>query len=181
MLTAKTSIEHRIEGIQAGADSYLPKPFNIDHLKVRINKLIELRRVIKEKYEDKEKSKESGNNIKSFDEKFLEKLETIVKKQLADTDLSVETISAEIGISRSQLQRKLKQLTNQNPSEYIKTTRLKYAAALLASKKLTISEVTYAAGFSSLSHFSNSFKEYYGMSPTKYMEINSKEKPKVQE
>lgn len=181
MLTAKTSIEHRIEGIQAGADSYLPKPFNIDHLKVRINKLIELRRVIKEKYRNKEKKEESSNSIKSFDEKFLEKLETIVKEQLADTDLSVETISAKIGISRSQLQRKLKQLTNQNPSEYIKTTRLKYAANLLASKKLTISEVTYAAGFSSLSHFSNSFKEYYGMSPTKYMEINCKEKPETQE
>lgn len=181
MLTAKTSIEHRIEGIQAGADSYLPKPFNIDHLKVRINKLIELRRVIKEKYEDKEKKEDNSIHIKSFDEKFLEKLETIVKEQLSDTDLSVETISGKIGISRSQLQRKLKQLTNQNPSEYIKTTRLKYAASLLASKKLTISEVTYAAGFSSLSHFSNSFKEYYGMSPTKYMEINSKEKPEGQE
>ena len=176
MLTARTSIEHRIEGLQAGADSYLPKPFNIDHLKVRINKLIELRRVIKGKYEDREKREENTTAIKSFDEKFLEKLETIVREQLSDTDLSVETISEKIGISRSQLQRKLKQLTNQNPSEYIKTTRLKYAAALLSSKKLTISEVTYAAGFSSLSHFSNSFKEYYGMSPTRYVEINSEEK-----
>lgn len=175
MLTAKATIEQRIEGLQMGADSYIPKPFNVDHLKTRINKLIELRRVIKDKFEDKDGTKQDkpDGNIKSFDEKFLEKLEAIVKKQLADSDLSVETISEEIGVSRSQLQRKLKQLTNQNPSEYIKITRLKYAAQLLVTKKLTISEVTYAAGFSSLSHFSNSFKDYYGMSPTRYIEINT--------
>lgn len=173
LLTAKTAIEQRIEGLKAGADSYIPKPFNIEHLKIRIRKLIELRRVMKEKYEGKfDEIKEEVSGMKSTDEKFLEKLETIVKNKIAESDLSVETISQEIGISRSQLQRKLKQLTNQNPSDYIKTTRLRHAAWLLSYKNLSISEVSYATGFSSLSHFSNSFKDFYGMSPSRYMEIH---------
>lgn len=173
ILTAKTAIEQRVEGLQVGADSYIPKPFNIDHLKTRISKLIELRRVMEDKYKGKFDIKQEDLNIKSADEKFLEKLENIVKIQMAEPELSVEMISQEIGISRSQLQRKLKQLTNQNPSDYIKTTRLRHAAWLLSNKNLTISEVTYATGFSSLSHFSNSFKEFYGMSPSRYMEINN--------
>ena len=185
MLTAKTAIEQRIEGLKAGADSYIPKPFNIEHLKIRIRKLIELRRIMKNKYEGKfNEIKEEVTNIKSTDEKFLEKLENIVKNKIAESDLSVETISQEIGISRSQLQRKLKQLTNQNPSDYIKTTRLRHAAWLLSCKNLSVSEVSYATGFSSLSHFSNSFKEFYGMSPSHYMEIHrsnrDSEKPKTE-
>ena len=173
MLTAKTAIEQRIEGLKVGADSYIPKPFNIEHLKIRIQKLIEVRRVMKNKYEGKSNTiKEEISSLKSTDEKFLEKLEKIVKSKMAETDLSVETISQEIGLSRSQLQRKLKQLTQQNPSDYIRITRLRHAAWLLASKNLSISEISYVTGFSSLSHFSNCFKEFYGMSPSHYMEIH---------
>lgn len=140
---------------------------------------------MKNKYEGKfNEIKEEVTNIKSTDEKFLEKLENIVKNKIAESDLSVETISQEIGISRSQLQRKLKQLTNQNPSDYIKMTRLRHAAWLLSCKNLSVSEVSYATGFSSLSHFSNSFKEFYGMSPSHYMEIHrsnrDSEKPKTE-
>ncbi len=172
MLTAKTAIEQRIEGIEVGADSYIPKPFNVEHLRTRIRKLIELRRTIKEKYEGKYELRKEDIRIKSGDEKLLEKLEQIVKEQISDPNLSVETISQQIGVSRSQLQRKLKLLTNQNPSDYLKTARLRYAASLLVSKNLSISEVTYEAGFSSLSHFSNSFREFYGMSPSRYVELN---------
>jgi len=176
ILTAKTTMEQRVEGLQVGADSYIPKPFNMDHLKTRISKLIELRRMMKDKYEGKLEVKKEDVNIRSYDEVFLEKLEAIVKAQMADPELSVENISQKIGISRSQLQRKLKLLTNQNPSDYIKTTRLRHAAWLLTSINISISEVTYATGFSSLSHFSNSFKEFYGMSPTRYIEINKQNK-----
>lgn len=172
ILTAKTTIEHRIEGLEVGADSYIPKPFNIDHLKIRINKLIELRQTIKNKYEGKLEIRKDEIKIKSGDEKLLEKFEGILKEQMDNPDLSIETISQQIGISRSQLQRKLKQLTNQNPSDYMKSMRLRYAAALLVNKDLSISEVTYACGFASLSHFSNSFREFYGMSPTRYIELN---------
>jgi len=176
ILTAKTSVEQRIEGLEVGADSYIPKPFNIDHLKIRVSKLIELRQTIKNKYEGKNEIFQEQIKIKSVDEKLLEKFESIVKEQLDNPDLSIEIISQQIGISRSQLQRKLKQITNQNPSDYLKTMRLRYAAILLTGKNLSISEVTYACGFASLSHFSNSFREFYGMSPSRYVEIN-KHKP----
>ncbi len=171
ILTAKTTIEQRVEGLEVGADSYIPKPFNIDHLKIRVSKLIEVRQTIKNKYQGKFEVPKEQIKIKSVDEKLLEKFESIVKEQLDNSDLSIEIISKQIGISRSQLQRKLKQITNQNPSDYLKSMRLKYAAILLTSKNLSISEVTYACGFASLSHFSNSFKEFYGMSPSNYVEI----------
>lgn len=172
VLTAKTSIEQRVEGLSVGADSYIPKPFNIEHLRTRISKLIELRRAMRDKYSGKLDVKEEHVKVKSADEKLLEKVEVFVQKELANPDLSVELIASEIGVSRSHLHRKLKQLTNQNPSDYIKNTRLRHAAYLLTNKNIAVSEAGYATGFSSLSHFSNSFKEFYGMSPTKYVEIN---------
>ena len=172
LLTAKTAIEQRIEGLEVGADSYIPKPFNVTHLRTRVRKLIELRRSIKEKYEGKHELREEDIKIKSVDEKMLEKIDQIIKEQISDPNLSVETLSRQIGVSRSQLQRKFKQLTNQNPSDYLKTARLRYAASLLVTKNLSISEVTYEAGFSSLSHFSNSFRDFYGMSPSRYVELN---------
>lgn len=172
LLTAKASAEQRIEGLKVGADSYIPKPFSIEHLKTRIRKLIELRKTIQDKYEGKNNFEQETIKIKSIDEKLLEKLEKVVEEHISDPELSVDKISKEIGISRSQLQRRVKKLTNQNPSDYLKSMRLKYAASLLISKNLSISEVTYETGFSSLSHFSNSFKEFYGMSPSRYVEIN---------
>ena len=172
LLTARATIEDRIEGLRVGADSYIPKPFNADHLLTRVAKLIELRAAMNSKFSGKfEQTDVTG--VKSADDLFLEKLENIVRERIDDPDLSVETISSEMGVSRSQFQRKMKQLIRQNPSEYIKTSRLRHAARLLATRKLTISEVTYATGFSSLSHFSNSFREQYGVSPTRYMELNS--------
>ncbi|WP_256011050.1 hybrid sensor histidine kinase/response regulator transcription factor [Desertivirga xinjiangensis] len=173
ILTAKGTLADRIEGLQVGADSYIPKPFNTDHLKTRISKLIELRSIISEKLKDDANGRSEKPALKSIDDVFLEKLELIVRKRIDDPELSVDVISSEIGVSRSHLQRKMKQLTRQNPSEYIKTMRLKHAAWLLSSNKLTVSEVSYATGFTTLSHFSNSFKEQYGMSPTRYLEIHA--------
>lgn len=172
LLTAKTSIEQRIEGLAGGADSYIPKPFNVDHLMTRVEKLIDLRQVMKDKYTGKLDVKEETVKIKSADEKLLIRIEEYVEKEMANSDLSVEMIAAEIGVSRSHLHRKLKQLKGQNPSDYIKSVRLRHAAYLLSHKNIAVSEAGYATGFSSLSHFSNSFKEFYGISPTKYVEIN---------
>ncbi len=174
ILTAKTSIEQRVEGLAGGADSYIPKPFNIEHLRTRVSKLIELRKAMRDKYSGKLDVKEETVKVKSADDKLLDKVEAFVTKELANPDLSVELIAQEIGVSRSHLHRKLKQLTNQNPSDYIKNTRLRHAAYLLENKNIAVSEACYATGFSSLSHFSNSFKEFFGMSPTKYVEINRK-------
>jgi signal transduction histidine kinase/ligand-binding sensor domain-containing protein/DNA-binding response OmpR family regulator len=171
LLTAKTNIEQRVEGLQTGADSYIPKPFNVDHLRVRVQKLIELREKLKQKYEGRLDPAEGSITMKSADEIFLQRVDKVIQEQLSNSELSVETLGREIGMSRSQLQRKLKQLVNQNPSDYIKTMRLRRAAHLLSAKKFAVSEIAYATGFSSQAHFSNSFKEMYGMSPTRYMEV----------
>ncbi|MDR2476055.1 MAG: response regulator, partial [Bacteroidales bacterium] len=173
MLTARTAVEERIEGLRVGADSYIPKPFNINHLRVRVLKLIELRNIMRNKYEGKFEISDESIKIKTQDEKFMERLENYIKEKISDPNLSVETISRDIGISRSQLQRKLKSLINQNPNEYIKSIRLRHAAWLLSTQKLSISDVTYATGFSSLSHFSSSFKDFYGMPPSQYIEVNN--------
>jgi len=94
----------------------------------------------------------------------------LINENISNPNLNVEFLAENIGISRVHLYRKLKELTNQSPSDFIKTIRIKQAAELLANQKVQVSEIAYAVGFSNLSHFSNSFKEFYGISPTEYAE-----------
>lgn len=173
MLTAKASDEQRIEGLEAGADSYITKPFNIEHLRTQISTLIHSRRVIRQKFTNAERINENVAALKSGDEKLLERVEAVVIKELSNTELSVEFIASEIGVSRSHLHRRLKELTNVSPSTYIKQTRMRHAAFLLTEKRMAVSEVAYATGFNSLSHFSTVFREFYGMSPTKFVLVNT--------
>lgn len=172
LLTAKASEEHRIEGIRSGADSYIVKPFNMDHLRTQIAMLIQSRRVMKEKFSNSSLINDSLATMKSSDEKLLSKLESVVVEEIANPELSVQFIADRIGMSRSHLHRKLKELTNTNPVAYIKQARMKHALILLNEKGMTVSEVAFATGFNSLSHFSTVFKEFYGVSPTKYVLMN---------
>lgn len=168
MLTAKVTQAQRNEGILAGADAYVTKPFNIDHLLNRVNMLIHQRRMLKEKYSGEETVNEEVVKIKSNDERLLERVRKVVIGQIANPDLSVEYIAREIGVSRSHLQRRLKVAANMNPSEYIRKERMRHAAMMLSKKDVAVSEVAYATGFSTLSHFSTCFREHFGMSPTRY-------------
>lgn len=172
VVTARAGDEHRIEGLEAGADAYITKPFSIDHLITRIQTLIHSRRVMKQKFTSGAMLNEEVAGIKSGDEKLLERIEAVVVREIANPDLSVDFIAREIGVSRSHLHRRLKVLSNVSPSTYIKQARMRHAAVLLAKKNVAISEVAYATGFSSLSHFSTVFKEFYGMSPTRYVTVN---------
>ena len=172
LLTAKTSIEQRIEGIEAGADSYIPKPFNIKHLQTRIEKLIKLRDTLKQKYSGELDVAEDDIKVITSDEKLLNRLNYILNTQLNNPDLSIEIISKELGVSKVQLHRRLKVLTNETPGNYIRNFRLKHAAWLLVNKNMTISEIAYSVGFSSLAYFSAIFKVHYGMSPKEYVETN---------
>jgi signal transduction histidine kinase/ligand-binding sensor domain-containing protein/DNA-binding response OmpR family regulator len=177
LLTAKTNVEQRIEGIEMGADSYIPKPFNLKHLETRIQKLIELRKKLKDKYSAGEKE-ESNIKVVSADEKLLQKFNDKLRAQISNPDLSVESISKELGLSRVHLNRRLKIITNESPGNYIRRFRLKQAALLLTDKKMSIAEVAYAVGFSSHAYFSNIFKEHFGISPSEYSEINHPEEDK---
>ena len=172
LLTARASEEHRIEGIKSGADSYIVKPFNLDHLRTQIAMLIQSRRIMREKFSNSSLINDTVVSMKTSDEKLLSRLEAVVVEEIANPDLSVQFIAERIGLSRSHLHRKLKELTNTNPVAYIKQARMKHALILLNEKGMSVSEVAFATGFNSLSHFSTAFKEYYGMSPSKYILMN---------
>lgn len=174
MLTAKVTQAQRDEGILAGADAYITKPFNINHLLNRVNMLIHQRRILKEKYSGETAVNEEVVKIKSNDERLFERVRKVVLEQLANPDLSVEYIAREIGVSRSHLQRRLKVSANMNPSEFIKRERMRHAAMMLSTKDVAVSEVAYATGFSTLSHFSTCFREQFGMSPTHYVSLHRK-------
>lgn len=175
MLTAKTSIEHRIKGLETGADSYIPKPFNPQHLMVRIVKLLELRRRLINKFSNEIGFKAEKTAVTSADEKLLNSVIEIVNKKIADADLNVEILSKQIGMSRGHLQRKLKSLTGQNPNEFIRIMRLQQAAEILKNNKISISEAAYMVGFSSPSYFSTCFTKQYKISPKQFVEQNNPE------
>ena len=169
LLTAKTSMEQQIEGLEMGADAYIPKPFNLKYLETQIDKLIQLRIILKHKFTEISDEEKPETKIISSDEKLLLKFNEKLKEQIGNPDLSVESISRELGLSRVHLNRRLKTIIHESPSTYIRDYRLKQAALLLANKKLSIAEIAYAVGFSSHAYFSNIFKERYGMSPSEYM------------
>lgn len=171
LLSAKNTIQDKLDGLETEADAYFGKPFNIEILLQTINNLISVRKTLKNKYSGNEKQAHLVQpvEVKSADEILMEKLMRVVNEHLSDPELNVQDLSDTIGISRAHLYRKVKDLTNQSVQDFIRSIRLKQAADLLTSKKLSVSEVVYTTGFSSLSHFSNVFKDFYGMSPTEYV------------
>ncbi|WP_321331603.1 two-component regulator propeller domain-containing protein [uncultured Bacteroides sp.] len=172
LLTAKSKTEDRLEGLEIGADAYIVKPFNTELLRITISNLINNRERLKSKYSGEKQIEEKMAKIemKSADEILMGKIMRTINEHLSDATLNVELLAANAGMSRVHMHRKLKELTNQSARDFIRGIRLKQAATLFKEKDLTISEVAYATGFSNLSHFSNSFKEFYGMSPTEYKE-----------
>jgi AraC-like DNA-binding protein len=136
----------------------------------QILNLIENRNRLEIKPLEEKEMKEliSPEPLPSFDQVFLEKIVKIIKENISNSDLNVEFLADRIGMSRVQLYRRIKELTTQSPSDFIKTIRIKQAAELLTQQKANISEIAYSVGFSNLSHFSNSFKEFYGISPSEY-------------
>lgn len=170
MLTARTTSADSIEGVEAGADVYITKPFDLRYLMVNIVNLLHKRALSQIKYDTGEEAVCSGFDVKSADDKLIERLNSIIKKHLDDSSLSIESLSTELGISRVHLHRKLKELCKLTPSIYLRNMRLEHAAYLLKTKRITIAEVAYAVGFNSHQYFSNCFKDFYGMSPLEYAE-----------
>jgi signal transduction histidine kinase/AraC-like DNA-binding protein len=169
MLTAKASVENRLEGLETGADDYMTKPFNMQELQIRINNLIEQRRKLRERFSKDGLLEPKDVTVTSPDEKFLQRTMEIIEENLGDCDFEVHILADEVGMSRMQLFRKLKALTNQTPSEFIRTIRLKRAAQLMEKKFGNVAEITYEVGFNNLSYFAKCFKELYGMSPSEYV------------
>lgn len=168
LLTAKSRIEHRIEGLQSGADAYLPKPFHPRHLRVRIEKLIELRMSLRNKYLSRIYEERDEERLISEDETFLKKVSDLIQMRLTDSDFKVHDLELELGMSHMQLYRKLKALTGQSANEFIRTVRLKKATELLKTTHLNVNEVAYQAGFNSPSYFIKCFRKEFGVLPKLY-------------
>lgn len=172
LLTAKSKAEDQIEGLEIGADAYIIKPFNTELLRTTISNLIANRERLRGKLVGEQQVEEKITKIemKSNDEILMSKVMKTINDHLADPTLNVEMLAANVGMSRVHMHRKLKELTNQSARDFIRSIRLKQAANLLREKNLSVSEVAYATGFSNLSHFSNTFRDFYGISPSEYKE-----------
>ena len=171
MLTAKSLDEDKLTGLESGADAYIVKPFNMDILRRTIINIISSHRMLRLKYErnDHLEDKVDNINMQSPDEKLLDRVMTTINKHISDSDLNVEMIADEVGISRVHLHRKMKELTGQTPHDFIRNIRLKRAATLLVNQGVNVTEVMYACGFSNTASFSTLFKKFYGLSPRDYM------------
>lgn len=175
LLTAKCRDEDNIEGLNAGADAYITKPFNIDVLHNTIDNLLKNREVLKNCFTGSQEQEERQPKfeIKNTDNKLLDRIMNVINKNISNPELSVDMIASEVGISRVHLHRKLKELTNQTTRDLIRNTRLKQAVSLLESKQYNVSEVALMTGFSNITIFSRAFKELYGLSPMNYINNNS--------
>ncbi len=171
LLTAKNRDEDQLEGLETGADAYIIKPFNMDILRRTIINLIHTHHMLRLKYgrNDQLEQKVDEVQMKSPDDKLLERIMQVINKNISNSDLSVDAIADEVGISRVHLHRKMKELTGQTPHDFIRNIRLKQAANLLSSHNMNITEVMYACGFNNAASFSTIFKKFYGMSPREYM------------
>jgi signal transduction histidine kinase/AraC-like DNA-binding protein len=166
LLTAKASLEHKLEGLEIGADSYIPKPFNSRHLQIRVQKLIENRQRIRQHYRQSLSFDDDLPAVSNLDKNFLNKALKIINHNLADTDFGVEELSREIGMSRVHLYRKIKQLTGLTVSEFIRSVRLKKAMLLLTDSGLNVNEAAMATGFATPSYFAKCFKEQFKILPS---------------
>ena len=170
MLTSKSEISDRLEGIKLGADAYLAKPFSLEELHLTIDNLIDNVRRLKGKFSGalKQDDKVEKVEVKGYDEELMERIMKVVNENLSDSDFNVEKMCDEVGVSRTQLHRKLKEMTGVPTSEFLRNIRLNEAARLIRERKINITQVSYMVGFANNSHFSTAFKKYFGMSPSEY-------------
>ena len=165
LLTAKASVESKLEGLGAQADEYLTKPFNSEELKLRIDNILTSRQKLRERFSRELVVKPQNLVIQSVDEAFISKVFKAIDEHLSDEAFSVEELSDMIGLSRSQLHRKLDALTNKTASQLIREYRLERARELIGKNAATISEISYKVGFSSPTYFNKCFKDYFNSTP----------------
>ena len=168
ILTAKAGLENEKEGLETGADEFILKPFNIEVLKLRLDNILRTKEQWIQKFRTNSSSKSWKELSNKLDQKFIEKSINIIKKNLDNTEFSVEKFALEIGMSRSALFLKLKSITGQSTSEFIRTIRLNKAAKLIESGKYSITEVIYMVGFSDPKYFRTCFKKHFDCTPSSY-------------
>ena len=178
LLTAKSSLQSKIEGLEIGADAYIEKPFSPEHLQVQIANLLSNRNKIKDYF-----AKSPLVHIKSMayskaDEDFLETLNNVIHKNLENTELDVDHLAKIMNMSRPTLYRKIKAISDLTPNELINISRLKKAAELLATTDYKVYEIADMVGYTSQNNFGRSFLKQFGMPPTDYQKMKQAERNK---
>jgi DNA-binding response OmpR family regulator len=179
LLTAKASESSMIEGLEAGADDYITKPFNTKMLLSRIKNLVDLRTQLQEKIQRQMMLQPVEIKVSSFDQRFIQQLQEIIEKHISDETLNVETLSEKMGISRVTLNKKIHALTGETAVDYIRSFRLKRAMQLLKKNFGSILDVALEVGFSSSAYFTKCFKEKFHQLPSDLIDTvnNSKKSP----
>ncbi|RMG68509.1 MAG: response regulator [Bacteroidetes bacterium] len=168
LLTARTALIFRLEGLETGADDYVNKPFYPDELRLRVRNAIETQQHLREKFARTRNFDPKEITVTSADELFLEKVMQLAEAHMDNPDYSVEQFADELAVSRPLLFKKMKALTNQTPKSFLKQVRLKRAAQLLSQQKLSIAEVAYQVGFRDPKYFSKCFQQEFGETPSQY-------------
>lgn len=173
LLTAKTGLDSKLKGLRSGADDYLTKPFHTEELLARMDNLLELRRKLRQQSRQANTktlatdNTEPNNFLSELDQDFLRRFSLLLEQHLSDEQLGVEEFAKKMYISRSQLHRKLKALTDQNATDFIRDYRLHQAMEMLKNKEGMVSEVAYRVGFANEKYFSTAFKAKFGVSPSR--------------
>jgi DNA-binding response OmpR family regulator len=166
ILTAKSDLDSRLEGLETGADSYLSKPFSHRELSAQINNLLQVRRLLRERYSQGHMWQLGPTALPSLEQAFLDRVRAAIEAHLDDEQYSVDRLGADVGLSRTQLHRKLKALIDQAPGDLIRVVRLEQALALLKGNVGTVAEVAYQVGFGNPANFSTSFSRHFGYPPS---------------
>ena len=177
LLTARTSLIFKVEGLETGADDYVNKPFNPKVLQLKVRNVIRARELMRKAFRDNDTLLIEPRRVTltSADEEFVQKALRSIENNMNNGEYSVEELGLDVGMSRMQLYRKLKALTGQSANEFIRTIRLKRAAQLLEQNQLTIAEITYEVGFNDLQYFRECFKKLFGVTPSDYTQKRIKD------
>lgn len=166
MLTAKTDTDSRIQGLETGADAYLAKPFDNRELQAVIDNLIRIRKSLQEKYSSNYRWLTHTGEMPSLDKAFLDRLRTVIEESIDDEQMSTEWLGRKIGLSRTQLHRKLKGIIDQSPGDLVRTIRMQKAHELLKNQAGTVAEIAYRVGYGNPANFSTAFSRHFGYAPS---------------
>ena len=172
VLTSKTEVSDRLEGLKKGADAYLSKPFDMEELHVLIDNLVENVRRLRGKFSGAltQADKMENVEVKGNNDALMDRVMRTINENIQDPDFGVDKLASEVGLSRTQLHRKMKEITGVSTGEFIRNLRLKQAARLISEGKINIAQAAFAVGFNNQTYFSTAFKKHFGMTPTEYAE-----------
>ena len=172
MLTSKAEVENKLEGLKSGADAYIAKPFSMEELHIQIDNLIDNVRRLRGKFSGADRQEERVENIevKGNNDALMDRIMRSVNAHMKDPDFNVDTLAADVGISRAQLHRKMKEITGISSGKFLRNLRMEQAARLLREGRINVTQVADSVGYNDQAHFSTAFKNHFGMSPSEYVE-----------